>query len=92
MVFLCVLCVCVCCVCGEHGLCVCVCVRRLCVACVVCLWCVCVADWYRAVVTREPGEVGKVRPAERAQEERELEDLSRLGAGQGGWVSGSLTA
>ena len=54
------------------------------------LWCV--ADWYRAVVTREPGEVGKVRPAERAQEERELEDLSRLGAGQGGWVSGSLTA
>ena len=61
-------------------------------ACVVCLWCVCVADWYRAVVTREPGEVGKVSPAERAQEERELEDLSRLGAGQGGWVSGSLTA
>ena len=92
MVCLCVLCVCVCGLSVVCMVCVCVCMRRLCVACVVCLWGVCVADWYRAVVTREPEEVGKVRPADRAQEEKELEDLSRLGAGQGGWVSGSLTA
>ena len=46
--------------------------------------CVCVCVWSVCGMCG-----GKVRPADRAQEEKELEDLSSLGTGQGGWVSGS---